>query len=92
MRPDILIKLVGPSGNNEPWRIRFKAMPKGDYGHTDWARRIVTINSRLRNQATIEGTILHEMGHVTAGQNASEEFMENFELNFRRAKNAMDIK
>ncbi len=91
MRPDIPIKLVGPSGDKEQWRIRFRRLGKKHYGDTDWIHRIVTINTRLRNPATIEDTLLHEMAHVTAGQNASEEFVENFELNFRRAKKAMGI-
>ncbi len=89
MKPDILIKLVGPTGDKEQWRIRFRRQKH--YGETDWIHRVVIINSRLRNPATIEDTLLHEIAHVTAGQNASEEFVENFELNFRLAKKAIGI-
>lgn len=82
-RRDTRILLVGPSGDRERWTICFRPLRKGHFGETDWVDRVVTINSRLRNLESIRDTILHEVAHVTAGQNASEEFAINVERNYR---------
>ncbi len=100
-RPDTKLKLVGPSGDKELWTISFaiyfldgnrrRRFNKKDCGHTDWVNRIVTINSRLRNLATIKSTVLHEISHVTTGQNASDELAENLEYNYSRAAKATGV-
>ncbi len=91
-RPDTKLKLVGPSGDKELWIIRFGTPPiKSDYGSIDWVKRVVVINNRLRNPKVIRSTLLHEIAHVTAGHNASEEFVINLEENYLRAAKATGV-
>lgn len=80
------IRLAGPTGDQELWQIIAKPMRKGWYGETDWTKKIIYINSRLRNVEIIRSTLLHEVQHATAGQNGSEEFAKNLELNYSRAR------
>lgn len=94
-RPDIHLNLIGPTGDKERWTIRFAPLKRDRngtvYGHTNWLKRVVTINSRLRNLKTIRMTLLHEMVHVTSGQNGSEELAANTEVNFQRAAATLGI-
>jgi Zn-dependent peptidase ImmA (M78 family) len=89
-RPDIQIVLYGPSGDKENWTIRFMPIKKR-MGQTDWVNRIVTINSRLRNKERIRDTLLHEILHVTSGQNGSEYLVANSELNFSKAMKVLGL-
>lgn len=91
MKPDTILMLVGPSGEKERWRIRYRQLKKGHFGETDWVKRVVIINSRLRNSATIRDTILHEIQHVTMGQNGSEELAINFEWNYRKTIKSLGL-
>jgi Zn-dependent peptidase ImmA (M78 family) len=89
--PDLSIVLIGPSGDRERWQIQWRPMQKGDCGETSYERRVVTINSRMRNPQTIRATILHEIVHVTTGQNGSEELAVNLEENFEKTIKALGI-
>lgn len=94
------IELVSPSGEKESWTLcsaptfldgtRKRRFNKKDCGHTDWVNQIVTLNSRMRNFEKIHGTLLHEISHVTTGQNASEEFAINLEHNFFKAIKSLE--
>lgn len=77
--------LVGPNGDREKWTIIAGPL-KGKLGLTDWVNRTVTINSRLRNAQQILDTALHEIVHVTAGQNGSEYLAVNVEGNYSKVR------
>lgn len=88
-------RFVGPSGDEELWTVcaaptiaehgRRRRFLAGDCGHTDWINRVLTINSRLRSPVNIRDTLLHEIVHVTSGQNGSEWLATNVEGNHRNA-------
>jgi hypothetical protein len=81
-RPSVELDLTGPSGESERWTIRFAPIKHNHWGDTNWQQRVVTINSRMRNPFKIAMILLHEIIHVTAGQNISEDFVENLEENY----------
>jgi hypothetical protein len=83
------LSLIGPSGDREIWFVTVKPLPAKHYGHTDWVQREIVINSRLTNHHTIAMTLLHEIVHVTAGQNGSEELAVNLENNYSHVVAAM---
>lgn len=91
MKPDTILMLVGPSGDKERWRICYRPLKKGHFGDTDWVKRVVIINSRLRNPTSIRDTILHEIQHVTMGQNGSEELAINVERNYRQTIKSLGL-
>ncbi len=92
MKPfEFKIKLAGPTGDKELWTIKSgKLRYKSDYGYTNWQTKTLTLNYRLRNQWTIFHTLLHELMHVTGGQNWSEEFCINLENNIKSVHNRMN--
>lgn len=87
----VRLKLTGPTGESHFWTIKFGPLPKGAWGLCDWKNRVITISTRLRNRKRIQLTLLHEIGHVTSGQNASEEFVENLEENYDLATKALNL-
>lgn len=90
----IRVMLYEPDGNLHPWHIIFAPIkPSVDggkkfttYGNTDWEKRVITVNSRIKGTRDIFRTLLHEAGvHVTCGQVGSEWLAEAIEANVDEA-------
>lgn len=88
---DFTVMLTESDGKVRRWRVQFRLIPGNkDNGLCDWERRIIYIDSRLRNRLKIDHTLLHEGAHVTLGPLAGETWVEKIEDNYINLRKGMD--